>query len=434
MTTDDNQNDKTPFMASQFSQQVRTACLVVMATFALGAAMYFLKGILTPLMIALFLYFLLKPVGERLSASRVSIWLSYPAVVVLFCVALLFIGNMIYTNLTNFSRRLPVYEARAEILMKSFDWLKPKSKSNGEKNTPEAPAKPKTDNTTGAAENKDQQETIDKKGEDDKKGENDKKDKDDTQKSDVPIAENKPMAIAKAKDASVGVETGEEKAFTLSGLLNITAEQLLHYVFGTAVHFLEISVMVIFYLIFMFLEAKNLPKRIRQNIPPEKAGHYLKIGENINNNVRQYLAYKSYISLGLGVSTGLVCYLFGMDSWFLWGVLMFLGNYITYVGSMVALVPPMVLALLEFESPLAGVILAALLILNRFVWIDYIEIRYLGKYLNISPLLLLLSIALLGYIWGMVGMILAVPIVTTVRIVLSHFESTREYAVLISEE
>ncbi len=85
-------------------------------------------------------------------------------------------------------------------------------------------------------------------------------------------------------------------------------------------------------------------------------------------------------------------------------------------------------------SPIPATIFAAVIIGARFVWIDFLEIRFSGRQLNISPVILLLSLAVFGLLWGIVGMVLAVPIITAVKIILLNFESTRHLAVLASEE
>jgi predicted PurR-regulated permease PerM len=192
--------------------------------------------------------------------------------------------------------------------------------------------------------------------------------------------------------------------------------------------------MVAFYLLFLFIEDQKLPKRIAAAFHPATADDTRRVGRTINSRIQRYLQYKTYVSLGLGASTGLLCWLLGLDFWLLWAVLMFLLNYVTYVGSIVALLPPVALAFLQHPNPAVGLGLALLLTLNRIFWIDYVEIRALGNVLNLSPLVLLLSIAYFGFIWGPVGLLLAVPLVTTVKIILSDFEATHPLAVLISEE
>jgi len=106
---------------------------------------------------------------------------------------------------------------------------------------------------------------------------------------------------------------------------------------------------------------------------------------------------------------------------------------VTYIGSIVALVPIILVAFAQFESLGAAAALTTLLIVIRLVWIDYAEMLYSGKYVDVSPLLVLFSVALLGSIWGVVGMLLAVPLIATCRIVLYSFPETRFMARLISD-
>jgi AI-2 transport protein TqsA len=214
----------------------------------------------------------------------------------------------------------------------------------------------------------------------------------------------------------------------------VTWREVAHYAFGPALGFIEKMVMVLFYLVFLFLEVQQLPNRVRATYPPENADKILRIGHNIRDGINSYLSVKTSVSLGLGLTTGILGALFGLDFWPLWAVLMFLSNYVTYFGSVVALVPPIALAYLQFSGLVPATAFAALLVLSRFAWIDYVEIRFSGKHLNISPLLLLVSIMLLGWMWGVVGMILAVPLVTVIKIILLNFENTRHWGKMISEK
>jgi predicted PurR-regulated permease PerM len=221
---------------------------------------------------------------------------------------------------------------------------------------------------------------------------------------------------------------------SLAELFELSWKEFFEFVFGTAVGFVETWFLVVFYLVFLFVEAEKLPRRVLRAYPPEFAAKVLHIARNIDAGIKRYLVAKTGVSLGLGATTGVLAYLFGLDFWPLWAVLMFLANYITYVGSIVALVPPIGLAYLQFNSPAGATVLAGLLIASRIFWIDYVEIRFTGRRLDISPLLLLLALALFGWLWGVVGMVLAVPLVTAAKIILFNFERSKHFAILVSEE
>jgi AI-2 transport protein TqsA len=193
--------------------------------------------------------------------------------------------------------------------------------------------------------------------------------------------------------------------------------------------------MAAFYLFFIFLELQKLPKRIIKALSPASADRALAMGRRIDVEIRRYLAVKTGVSLGMAAVAGGIGWAFRLDFWFLWAVLTFLANYVTYVGSVVACVPPIAVAFLQPDiGPTAAAVLAVLIIVNRLFWIDYVEIVFTGKHLNVSPLLLLFAIVAFGWLWGVVGMVLSVPLVTALRITLLSFDDTKAYGVLMSED
>jgi len=210
-------------------------------------------------------------------------------------------------------------------------------------------------------------------------------------------------------------------------------EDVVKYVLGATFELLEFCTMAFFYLLFALMESRRLTKRINRSLSPDSASRISSVLDSVQHDMRQYLLVKTAISIGLGLTTAGLGWGFGLDFWLLWGFLMFIANYVTYIGSIVAIVPPMLVAFAQFESVTSAVFLCVLLILARLVWVDYAEMRYSGENVNVSPLVVLLSVALMGWMWGAVGMLLAVPIVTITRIVLVSFPRTRFLARLISD-
>ena len=204
--------------------------------------------------------------------------------------------------------------------------------------------------------------------------------------------------------------------------------------FGPAFTFLETLLLVIFYLLFIIISADRLPRRIARALDPHSASQVLIIGLGISEGITHYVKVKTLISLGMGATAGLIMWCFGLHYWPLWAFLTFVLNYITYVGSMVACVPPVVLALVQFPNPAVALGLGSLIIANRIVWIDFVEIKFSGKSLNVDPVLLLLSIAYWGWFWGILGLILAVPMTVCLKIALSNLEKGKPWAILLSEE
>lgn len=220
----------------------------------------------------------------------------------------------------------------------------------------------------------------------------------------------------------------------LSELYNRASREVFEYVFERGIGLVELLGITFFYLLFILLGAARLPERVRRAFPGGQGDRIVSVAGKIGAGMEQFMRVKTVVSLGMGVSGGLIAYAFGLRGWLLWGLLFFALNYVTYVGSIAACVPPMVLGFLELSSPLAAIALAALIVLNRVVWIDYLEVKMAGRHLNVDSILLFLWLAYWGWTWGVLGLILSFPMITGVKIVLEHLEATRGWAVLMSEE
>jgi predicted PurR-regulated permease PerM len=234
--------------------------------------------------------------------------------------------------------------------------------------------------------------------------------------------------------AAIG-KVPDEVRQPLSDLIRKSSRQAFEHVFGRAFGVLELLVMAFFYLLFILLGASQLPQRVRRAFPDGRGERLIVLAGKIGDGMERFMQVKTLVSLGLGASAALLAYLFGLQGWLLWGVLFFALNYVTYVGSIAACVPPVALAFLVWpDSPVKAVALSVLIVLNRFVWIDYVEVRVAGHQLNINSILLFLWLAYWGWVWGGIGLILAFPMVTGLKIVLENLEATKGWAVLMSEE
>jgi predicted PurR-regulated permease PerM len=220
----------------------------------------------------------------------------------------------------------------------------------------------------------------------------------------------------------------------LDQLFAVSSRDVFTFVFATGAGLVELVVMTFFYLLFLILGARRLAGRVQRAFPGERGARLLAISRQVSAAMEQFLKVKTLVSAGMALSAAAILYPFGLDRWPLWAFLFFALNYVTYIGSMVACLPPIVLAYLDLPSPVLATVLAILVVSNRVVWIDYIETRLSGKHLNIDSVLLFLWLAYWGWVWGVLGLILAFPMITCLRIILEHLEATRPWAVLMSEE
>lgn len=191
---------------------------------------------------------------------------------------------------------------------------------------------------------------------------------------------------------------------------------------------------MLIYVTFLLLEQGSFRRKIAALFPePEREALVHRILQRIGEEIQTYIWLKTLTSLLTGFLSYLVMKIIGIDFAEFWALLIFALNYIPYIGALLGVVFPALIALVQFESAAPFVAVTGLLALIQFLIGNVLEPRLLGKGLNISPLIMLLALAFWGSIWGVTGMFLAVPIMVVVMIGCSNFERTRPVAILLSE-
>jgi len=196
--------------------------------------------------------------------------------------------------------------------------------------------------------------------------------------------------------------------------------------------FIATSVTVMFFLIFIIFEASLLPGRIERAWPNGGSQKVQIMRSKIESSVNTYIIVKTGVGAGTALCAGLIMLSFGIDLWFTWALLTFLFNYVPYIGSLIATVPPIILGLILLE-PNVLILLVLLLLANQQIWGQVIETKWAGRALDLSPVLLLLVTAISFAGWGILGMILAVPFAVIIKIILENIEATQPFAILMSE-
>ncbi len=157
------------------------------------------------------------------------------------------------------------------------------------------------------------------------------------------------------------------------------------------------------------------------------------IVQDIGNLVRDYISIKSITSFIVAVLSWIIMVSLGVDFAGFWALLIFSFNFIPIIGSIIAVILPSVLALVQPEGGLTLFLLTlGLLTAAEQVVGSIIEPRLLGQSLNLSPLVILLSLTFWGTLWGFGGMLLCIPITVGIMIVLSQFEDSRPVAIMLS--
>jgi predicted PurR-regulated permease PerM len=154
----------------------------------------------------------------------------------------------------------------------------------------------------------------------------------------------------------------------------------------------------------------------------------------IDRDIRTYIRIKTTLA---GITSGMayiVMHLTGVDFAGFWAVMVFFFYYIPTVGSILAIVAPALLTLVQFDHLTPFLIVLFVFGTIQIVMANVIEPAIMGRSLNLSPLVVIVSLMVWGSIWGVVGMFLCVPIMVVMLIVLAHFETTRPVAILLSAD
>ncbi len=191
--------------------------------------------------------------------------------------------------------------------------------------------------------------------------------------------------------------------------------------------------LILIYLMFLFLEQKSFSPKLRMSINnDDREQEVLRIIRKIQSDVRLYLGIKTFTS-GLTAVVGYIIMSWvGLDFASFWALLIFLLNFIPSIGSILATFFPSLLALMQFDVTAPFWIVCIGISVLQFCIGNLLEPRLMGNSLNLSPLVILLSLTFWGTIWGIPGAFLCVPITVIIMIVLSHFEKTQPIAIMLS--
>lgn len=193
--------------------------------------------------------------------------------------------------------------------------------------------------------------------------------------------------------------------------------------------------MVLLYLLFLLLEEHTFPAKLNSIYPDiSKREHMGELISKIDRSISNYLGIKTMTSLMTGTASFVVLWIIGVEAPLFWAFLIFILNYIPTIGSLVATLFPAIFALFQFGEFAPALLILIIVSGIQLLFGNLIEPRMMGNSLNISPLVVFLTLALWGLIWGIAGMLLSVPITVILIIIMSEFEGTRPVAILLSRK
>ena len=351
-----------------FHRRIATASHAAILMTVFVLSMIYLETVLKPFFIAMGIYFILKPGADWLSKNNFPVLLSYLTTLLLFILILISTAFFAWTQASALIENEERQEEYNEKLNNKWENLK---------NAP----------IVGPAI----KESI----------------KEDT-------------GTVGGDLESIGIGSGG----TATGIVTAVVSEV-----GT---FVTTSITVLFFLIFIIFEAHLLPGRIERAWPDGASERVAIIQTQIEEGINTYFIVKTGCGIGSAIIAAIIMAMFGIDLWFVWAVMTFILNYVPYIGSLIATIPPLILGLILL-TPTGLLILTILLLVNQQVWGNYIETKWAGRALDLSPVVLLLITAFSFWLWGILGMILAVPLFAIVKIVLENIEETRPIAIMLSE-
>lgn len=180
-------------------------------------------------------------------------------------------------------------------------------------------------------------------------------------------------------------------------------------------------------------ELRAVRHRIRLRFEAAQADRMLGIAGEVAESIRHYFRVKSITSGIAGVSTAVLSLLFGIKFAAVWALLAFLFEYVPTIGSILAVVPPVAYAFIQFDGvakPFAA--LGVFTVVQLFLG-NYVDPRIEGRLLSMSPIVVLLAIVFGAWLWGVPGSLLGIPMMVAVTVVTRHFASTRWVWALLTE-
>ena len=249
----------------------------------------------------------------------------------------------------------------------------------------------------------------------------------------VPEYKQKINLLIAQLGSSTGIENITERI--QQRLLAVDFQAFLTDILKVLTSFIGYFFIILIYVAFLLIESVILTQKMEKIFKePERYREIKELTARMSSSVHGYLSVKSLVSLLTGLLSYLVLLLFGVDFPEMWAFLIFLLNFIPYIGSLVATLLPATFAMFQFDSFMYFVWVFLGVEAIQILMANYVEPKVMGRRLNLSPLIVILSLSFWGMTWGVLGMFLAVPITSIILIILSHFPSTHNVALLFSEK
>lgn len=235
--------------------------------------------------------------------------------------------------------------------------------------------------------------------------------------------------VDKVKQATEQVERLAGAAEGKSGAVTVKSFDLGSVFVVSATQLAGQSLVVVFLLFFLLASGPRLLRRtVRMSGDPAQRRRVVQVSRRVKQDLTLYLGTISAVNLGLGAITGLAMWALGMPNPALWGVVAAVLNYVPYAGAFLNLIILAVVGLLTFDQLWRGLLPAGFFLILTTLESDVVTPWLVGRRLTLPPLVVFMSLLLWGWMWGVAGALLAVPILVLLKVVADHVEAFRSLA------
>lgn len=210
-------------------------------------------------------------------------------------------------------------------------------------------------------------------------------------------------------------------------LSNVSSESIMHNsgsIFGALGTFFEEFLLTAIYLVLILSGIMKYENYLHYIGGENKSAKYIKAFEDVKHAIVSYVKVKFIISSLYGVGVAIICKLFGLQFAFFWGFIGFIFNFLPVVGAIIGLVPVFAMGIIQFDSIYTAIGLNLAAYGYHFLLASVIEPIFMGNRTSLNTIVVIMGLLFWGYLWGIYGMFLSVPMMVLTKVILSQIEGT----------
>lgn len=213
----------------------------------------------------------------------------------------------------------------------------------------------------------------------------------------------------------------------------ISVTKFLSGTFGTFMSATGTLFLTLIFMLFLVSGSGKLEKRLSKVLTPEDTKRTMQTMTSIQEQIQKYFGNKFLISISTATVAMLILWIFGIDFVIVAGIIYVVMNFIPSVGSIISVSFALLLCLLQYGFDFRLVLLFVLLEANELFFSNVIEPRVMGERMNLSPIMILISLIFWGYVWGVIGMMIAVPMTSAINIIIKKMNDKSIISAVISD-